>query len=119
MEKLDFTTVPSYDGLTLVKSPLYVSGAAKPGTRVEVTSPKSAGLYYTTWGVWGRGPTPEVMVTAARRAVTVGGCSSEALGFPGGIVVNGPSCVSLRVTSGDGDQHQDLQLAIGRVCKHG
>lgn len=119
MEKLDLTTSPSYGGSALVKSPLYVSGAAEPGTRVEVTSPKSAGLYYTTWGVWGRGPTPEVMVTGARRVVTVGGCGSEALGFPGGILVNGPSCVMLRVTSGDGDKHQDLQLPIGRSCKRG
>ncbi len=114
----DMSNGPMYRGSTLVKSVLNVSAAAGPGTRIEITSPATAGLYYTSWGVWGHSTTDKGVVTSARRAVTVGGCGSEVVGFPGGFVVHGPSCVSMRITSADGGTHRDLRIPIGRSCGH-
>lgn len=112
----DLSRGPSYDGSTLVKSPLYVSAEAGPGTRIEVIAPATARLFYTSWDVWGHAITDQLMVTGARRAVTAGGCGHEDVGFPGGFVVQGPSCVTVRITSGDGDTHRDVQVPIARSC---
>lgn len=117
--KFDLANGPSYDGSTLVKSPLYVSADAGRGTRIEVTAPATARLFFTSWDVWGHDITNQSMITGARRAVTVGGCGHEDVGFPGGFVVQGPSCVSVRVTSADGDTHRDVRVPVGRSCGSG
>jgi hypothetical protein len=121
LRAIDLTSVgPSYRGSTLVKSVLYATKAANAGTRIRVQSPATAALFYTTWGEWGSADlTGMSMVTGARREVTVGGCGAATAGFPGGIVVEGPSCVTLVVTSADGRHHRDLTLPIGRGCPPG
>lgn len=104
----------SYNGLSLVKSVLYVSSAASRGTLIEVLSPKAAGLYYTSWKAWGNSPTAKDVTQGARRVVAVGGCDQKALMFPGGIVVAQPTCVTLRISSDH--HHQDVRVPIGKRC---
>jgi len=95
---------------------LYATAAAAAGTRIEVQSPATAALFYTTWAKWGGAMTAKTVVTGARPEVTVGGCGSSTVMFPGGIVVKGPSCVTLRVTSGEGSWYKTVHVPVGRSC---
>lgn len=110
---------PSYQGRTLIKSVLYVTDAARAGTRIEVVSPDSAALFYTSFTVWSApdtGGKQRLMITGARPEVTLGGCGSSTIGFAGGIVVKGPSCVDMIISSADGRQREEFKVPIGRSC---
>lgn len=56
------------------------------------------------------------MLSAASSAVVVGGCDG-ARQFPGGIIVAGPACVTLRILpGGDANQQATVSVPIGTRC---
>lgn len=116
-ENINLDSLKNYssNGHTLVKSPLTVLSEAKPGTKLEVVSPSSAALFYTSWSSWGKKDTA-TMLSSASKAVVVSGCE-QASQFPGGIIVTGPTCVKLRILSGsDASQKATVSVPIGKRC---
>lgn len=109
----------SSGGKTFVKSPLYVSSSAQPGTVVRVISPRSAGLFYTSFGVWTQpqGVTTSGLISAARRQVQIRSCSDDSTQmYPGGYVVTGPSCVVIEITRPGGRRHV-VKASLGKPCR--
>lgn len=105
---------PTFGGRMLIKSPLTVDRDAEDGTTLQVESPADARLYYTSWSAWSRQPAAKTMITAARRRVTASRCD-RVQGFPGGIVVSGPTCVTIGVLAPDG-RHGRLRIPLGASC---
>lgn len=107
------------EGKTFVKSPLYVSPTVKRGTVVRVVSPKSAGLFYTSFAVWTRpeGVAPAELISTARRDVQIEGCPGDSTQmYPGGYVVDGPSCVIIEVT-GPASHRRVVKAPLGKPCR--
>lgn len=117
-QSFDLKTLKDFSshGRTFIKSPLTVLPEAVQSTTVEVASPRSAALYYTSWPVWSTQQDMATMLSAASSAVVVGGCDG-ARQFPGGIIVAGPACVTLRILpGGDANQQATVSVPIGTRC---
>jgi hypothetical protein len=86
----------------IYKAFLAVSAAAAPFATVSVTRPASARLVYGSASrigtVSGTG-SGRAMLAASRRAVRLPVCGPRFTGFPGGVIVTGPACVTFTVSS--------------------
>lgn len=86
----------------LVKSPIYVFGTASARTQITLLSPTGARLYYTDWATWGRqGDESEQLREIAENSspvVRVRRCGKEVRSAPGVLLLEGPACVTFRVT---------------------
>jgi len=114
---IDLGALSNYSamGYTFVKSPLVVLPVAAQNTRIEVASPKSVKLYYTSWSLWGSLDTRE-MLSSASTAIVAPRCD-EAVQFPGGVFVKEPGCVTLElVPVAQPQQRRSVQLPVGARC---
>jgi hypothetical protein len=117
-QNLDLKTLNDFSshGSTFVKSPLTVLPETAQSTTIEVAGPPSAALYYTSWPVWSARQKIGTMISDASSAVIVGGCDG-ARQFPGGLVVSGPACVTLRILpGGDVNEQATIHVPIGTRC---
>jgi hypothetical protein len=86
----------------IYKAFLAVSASAAPYATVSVTRPASARLVYgspSRIGELTRTPSGQALVAASRRSVRFPVCGPRLTGFTGGIIVTGPVCVTVEVSS--------------------
>jgi hypothetical protein len=83
---------------------LYLTPQSAPETSLSVMSPAGAWLYYTDFGTWSGGnPLAAPVPHGPSKQVRVGACPGDGrpAGYPGGILVPGPTCVILRFVRSD------------------
>jgi hypothetical protein len=103
-----FDTLPQWKGsdgrrYLVWKAFLAVGAAAAPYRTVTVVSPSTARLFYASperWGSVGNAAT----VPNPSRVVRLPACGREDTGYTGGILVTGPGCVTLAVSSPTGGE---------------
>ena len=76
---------------------LYVSLDAAPQTRLTITDPPDAYLYYVPESTWQSRQTDAQVLSSLTKSVTVSRCESDFTGYFGGIVLGSGPCVTLRV----------------------
>ena len=86
----------------MYKAFLAVAASAAPFATVSVTRPASARLVYGSSSrigtMFGTG-SGRALLTASRRTVLLPVCGPRFTGFPGGVIVTGPACVTFTVSS--------------------
>ena len=84
---------------------LYLTPQSAPETSVSVVSPTGAWLYYTDFGTWAGGGNPLAppVPHGPSKQVRVGACpdGGRPAAYTGGILVPGPTCVTLRFARSD------------------
>ena len=86
----------------IYKAFLAVSAAAAPFATVSVTHPANVRLVYgsaSRIGTMSGTGSGRAMLAASRRAVRLPVCGPRFTGFPGGVIVTGPACVTFTVSS--------------------
>jgi hypothetical protein len=89
----------------IYKAFLAVSAAAAPFVTVSVARPASARLVYgspSRIGALFSTRAGQALLTASRSAVRLPVCGPRFTGFTGGVIVTGPACVTLAVSSPSG-----------------
>jgi hypothetical protein len=87
------------------KSPIYVFKNASAKTRITLVAPPNARLYFTDWANWARlsresdesGQSREIAANSST-VVSVPRCGEDPWGAPGMLMLEGPGCVTFRVT---------------------
>jgi hypothetical protein len=86
------------------KSEIYVFENASAKTRITLLSPPNARLYYTDWANWatlGRSDEPgqsREIAAHSSTVVNVPRCGEDSWGAPGMLLLEGPGCITFRVT---------------------
>ena len=95
---------------------LYVSTRAASQTRVTLTAPGDAYLYYVPARTWqSRQPDAKVLSTLAK-TVTVSRCTTDLTGYFGGIVLGASACVTLKVEPLPSGTPNTLKLTLPGPC---
>lgn len=85
-----------------VKSPISVHAGASARTQISLLSPTSGRLYFTDWATWAKlGSDPKQSSLIARNStsvVSVPQCGQQGWTVPGMLLLEGPTCLSFRVT---------------------
>lgn len=96
-----------------IKSVLYVTPDAGQRATVTVTAPSGARLFYTDWGHWAG----VHLVPHTARSVTVASCGTGTVGYPGMLLVRGPTCLTYRVTPASGRGGVTRTVPVGdKTC---
>lgn len=98
------------DDYVAIKSVLYATAQAGPHSTVTLISPASARMFYTDWSHWAG--VQDVPSTA--RSVTVASCSGQTVGYPGFLLVTGPTCLTYRITAAGNQKAENRTVPIGR-----
>lgn len=116
--KADVLAAPTVSAATsryvALKSVLYVTPRAARRTKVTLIFPSSARLYYTDWGTWQQRPSDRQILQMATTTVTVRQCGNKTAGYPGMLLVRGPTCVTVRVSGSKGSNSVTRTVAVGR-----
>ncbi len=101
------------------KAFLYVTKDAQRWTTVTIDRPATASLYYVPFVAWST-ETPGAKLDLSRlasgqNAIAFEFCGHEPLGYPGGVLTQGPACVTLTVRA-DGRPDAIVRLALGVPC---
>ena len=87
------------------KSAIYVTNEASAKTRITLLSPPSARLYFTDWATWARlgsendeAGQSRTITAESSTVVSVPRCGKDTWGAPGMLLLEGPTCVTFRVT---------------------
>lgn len=96
-----------------IKSVLYVTPKSAPRTTITLVAPSSARLYYTSWRWWG-GKSDAEVVRLSRTSITAASCDKGTVGYPGLLLVKGPTCVTVRVSATEGSNSERRTVPIGK-----
>jgi hypothetical protein len=101
------------------KAFLYAAKNAQRWTTVSIDRPATARLYYVPFLAWST-QTPGFKIDVSRlaygqTAIAFEFCGHEPLGYPGGILTQGPACVTL-IVHADGRPDTTVRLALGLPC---
>ncbi len=100
-----------------LKSPLSVFGAASAWTEISLVSPASARLYYTDWAAWekfGQSDPSATIAKSASSTVFVPQCGLEGWTVPGVLLLEGPTCVTFRVTGQAPGAQETITVPFGQ-----
>jgi hypothetical protein len=108
-------------GLYFQRANLTVTREAAQWTRVAVSSPSTARLFYVSSADWaGQEPLRPLVVfdpEAGERAVTFQNCGESQARYFGGIITNAPACVTLAVQPQvAGANKSRVRIPIGKAC---
>lgn len=98
------------DDYVAIKSVLYATAQAGRHSTVTLISPASARMFYTDWSHWAG--VQDVPSTA--RSVSVAACSGQTVGYPGFLLVTGPTCLTYRITAAGNQKAESRTVPIGR-----
>jgi hypothetical protein len=102
-----YDTLPQWKGpdgerYLVWKAFLAVAAAAAPYRTVAVVSPSTARLFYASPTRWGS-VSNAATVPNPSRVVRLPACGRQYTGYTGGILVTGPGCVTLAISSPTGE----------------
>ncbi|MEA5116151.1 MAG: hypothetical protein VB036_00890 [Propionicimonas sp.] len=101
-----------------VKAEIYTLREASERTTISVLEPATVLLDYPGWSAWSSSPTDseEAMMTALARATTaisVPRCGDDVHGWPGQLLLEGPTCVTLNVVGKNPDWEETIMVRKG------
>jgi hypothetical protein len=101
------------------KAFLYATKDAQRWTTVTIDQPATTRLYYVPFVAWST-QTPSAKLdfshlASGQNAIAFEFCGQEPLGYPGGVLTQGPECVTLTVRA-DGRPDATVRLALGVPC---
>jgi hypothetical protein len=109
------------NGPVFWKAFLYVDPTAARWTTLRVVAPASAVLYYVPFRYWSpvnggdRATLAEQDPAYGRASISVGSCSAQQVGYPGGLITIGPACVTVSVEA-RGRPAAQVRLPLGTDC---
>ena len=95
---------------------LYVSTSASPQTRVTLTAPSDAWLYYVPPGIWQSRRSDDEVLGTFSKSVIVSRCAGDFTGYFGGLVLGESQCVTIVVEPLPGGKPTTLRLALPGPC---
>lgn len=101
------------------KAFLYATKDAQRWTTVTIDRPATARLYYVPFVAWStHAPGAELDLShlaSGQRAIAFEFCGQEPLGYPGGVLTQGPACLTLIVRA-DARPDAIVRCALGVPC---
>ena len=88
----------------------------RPQTRVTLTAPSDAWLYYVPAGIWQSRQSDDEVLSMFSKSIVVSRCASDLTGYFGGLVLGESQCVTIVVEPLPSGKPTTLHLAIPGPC---
>jgi hypothetical protein len=93
-----------------------VSTSASPQTRVTLTAPSDAWLYYVPAVIWQSRQSDDEVLRTFSKSIIVSRCAGDLTGYFGGLVLGESQCVTILVEPLPSGKPTTLRLALPGPC---